>query len=53
MDDTQKSEIKQLFGRNCILDNFILRENLNYRGLFMDKESGSGSAKTLNCVHKK
>ena len=26
-----------------MLDNFIWRENVNYRGLFVDKGSGSGS----------
>ena len=40
---TLKINRKILFGRNCILDNFIQRENLNYRGLFVDKGSGSGS----------
>ena len=40
---TKKSQIKQLFGRNSILNNFIKRENLNYRGLFVDKGSGYGS----------
>ena len=32
---------KKLFGRNVISDNFIKRKNLNYRGLYEDKESGS------------
>ena len=39
---TLKIKDKKLFGRNGILDNFIQRENLNYRGLFEDKGSGSG-----------
>ena len=39
---TLKIEDKQSFGRNCILDNFIWRENLTYMGLFVDKGSGSG-----------
>ena len=39
---TLKIKDKKIFGRNCILDNDILRENLNYRGLFVDKGSGSG-----------
>ena len=30
-----------LFWQNCILDNFLQRENLNYKGLFVDKGSGS------------
>ena len=33
---------KKLFGRSCILDNFISRENLNYKSLFAYKGSGSG-----------
>ena len=33
---TLKIKDKFFFGRNCILDNFIKRENLNYRGLFED-----------------
>ena len=36
---TLKIKDKKLFGRNCILDNFISRENLNYRGLFVDEGS--------------
>ena len=39
---TLKIKDKKLFGQNCILDNFILRENLNNRGPFVDKGSGSG-----------
>ena len=39
---TLKIQDKKLLGRNCILDNFIYRENLNHRGLFVDKGSGSG-----------
>ena len=38
-----KIKDKKLYGRNCILNNFITRENLNYRDLFVDKQSGSGS----------
>ena len=48
---TFKIKFKKLFGRNCILDNFISRENLNYRGLDPDlgdpnrpDPTGSGSA---------
>ena len=37
---TLKIKDKKLFARNCILD-------LNYRGLFVDKGSGSGSATLL------
>ena len=29
---------KKLFGQNCILDNFIYRENLNYRVFFWIKD---------------
>ena len=39
---TLKIKDKKLFGRTCLLDNFISRENLNYRGLFVYKGSGSG-----------
>ena len=39
---THKIKDKKLFGRNCNLDNFIWRENLNYSGLFVDKGFGSG-----------
>ena len=38
---TLKIKDKKLFGRNRIFDNFIWRENLNYRGLFVDTGSGS------------
>ena len=27
-----------LYGRNCLLDNFISRENLKYRGLLCIKD---------------
>ena len=37
-----KIKDKKLYGQNCILDNFIQRENLNYRGLFVEKGSESG-----------
>ena len=37
-----KIKYKKLFRRKCILDNFILPENINHRGLYVDKESGSG-----------
>ena len=40
---TLKIKDTKLFGRNCILDNDIKRENLNYKCLFVDKGSGSGS----------
>ena len=39
---TLKIKVKKLFGRNCILDNFIERENLNWSGLFLDIGSGFG-----------
>ena len=39
---TLKIKDKKLFGRNCILNNLIKSENLNYRGLFVAKGSGSG-----------
>ena len=34
---------KKLFSQNCIIDNFIYRENLNYSSLFVERESTSGS----------
>ena len=39
---TLKIKDNKLFGRKCILDNFISREILNYKGLFVYKGSGSG-----------
>ena len=39
---TLKSKIKNIVGRNCILDNFISRANLSYRGLLVYKGFGSG-----------
>ena len=32
---TLKIKDKKIFGRNCILDNFISRENLNFMSLFV------------------
>ena len=40
---TLKIKDKKVFGRNCILEIFIKPENWNYRCLFVDKGSGSGS----------
>ena len=40
---TLKIKDKKLFGRNCNLDNFTWREILNFRVLFVDKGSRSGS----------
>ena len=42
---TLKIKDTKLFGRTCILDNFIYRESLNYRDLFVNKGSGSGRPK--------
>ena len=39
---TLKIKNKKLFWRNCYLDNFIKRDNQNYKGLYVDKGSGSG-----------
>ena len=39
---TLKIKGKKLYGRNCLLDKFIWRENLKYSGLFVDKRSGAG-----------
>ena len=37
---TLKIKNKKLFWQNCILDNFILWENLSYRGLLSIKDPG-------------
>ena len=47
---TLKIKDYKLFWRNCILDNFIQRENKNYRGLFVDKGSRSGRPDPQHCT---
>ena len=34
--DTYNAKIKHYFDETVFLDNFIQRENYNYRGLFVD-----------------
>ena len=38
---TLKIKDKKYSERNCILHNFIKRENKNYKGIFVDRGSGS------------